>query len=215
MNIVSFNFSSVFVLLFFSALFLFNWLLFNKEVGVSSSLSVSYRPRVCCVLWWNIIQVKYLLQTNLEVSEKNQRSFHVSIRTQVNWGISVSSDEVHESVFLNFQFMFPPIYALDSHMVLSFKFQDQYFASISPFLATYPSNLIFLDFYHPSNIWRSVRICTGNVRCSSLYTFLQLPFTFLFLNVNVPLSTLFSNILSVCVSGRATHPVSYPQKKTA
>jgi hypothetical protein len=73
----------------------------------------------------------------------------------------------------------------------------------SPMLATW-SHLSYPPWFdHPNNVWW---------RSSSLCSFLRPPIASSLFGPNIPLSTLFSNTLSICSSLNVRNQVSYPYK---
>jgi len=92
---------------------------------------------------------------------------------------------------------------------LRFPHQNSVYASPLPIHATYAAHLIFLDL-----ITRTILNDQYRSLNFSLSIFLHSPVTLSLLGPNVPLSTLFSNTLSIHFSLNLSDQVSHPYKTT-
>jgi len=88
---------------------------------------------------------------------------------------------------------------------LGFPHQNPVYASALPHTYYMPCPCNSSRFYHPNNIGRGVQIIS-----TSLWGFLHSLVTLSILGPNIPLNTLFSDILSLCSSLNVSNQVSCP-----
>ena len=98
-----------------------------------------------------------------------------------------------------------------SEMSLFLTFPHQNPVHATPLLisATCPAHLILLDFLTRTILEEEYRSLS-----SSLFCFLNSPVTSFLLGLNILLSTIFTNILSLSSSLKVSHHVSHPYKTT-